>query len=66
MNVHLKNKYIGSKSQARDSCYNIIINKVQALIWLYNITCIYTIWHNDHYRKLFWHVFDHIPLGNNP
>ena len=38
MDVHWKNKYIGSKAQAYEymnlSCYSIIFNKFHVLIWL--------------------------------
>ena len=66
MVVCLENKYIGSKSQHRDSCYSIIMNKFQALIWLQNITFVYTIWELGHYEILFWHVLDHTAVGYSP
>ena len=53
MDVCLKNKYIGNKGQARDSCYGIVFNIIPVFVWLLNITGIYTIWHYGHYNNLF-------------
>ena len=34
MDVHLKNNFIESKAQARDSCYGIIFIISHVVIWL--------------------------------